>query len=788
MAIVREDIRGASGVISNQEYTKDVSSLVGQGTIGYADHSAPAIDTVLTVLGWPGMKVTERTKRIDSDTWSSGVTVRDPILDKLSEPLLSHHVFISAGFNVGIGEIVPENQKDQVEIHERGGDNAEDEAWTAIDIAEFLALHLDIPVMFSVLDYTVSKIEFSSGTTYLDVLSQFFDMYRPRIFVSGGTLFILDRLAGAIGPSVTLNAKAKAIEQREQREPMPRSIKVTGASTSRSNLLKEKQTKSFSEAIGDYRFVWQGYGYETLVEYRETEMEKVETTFKFGLDVDGNRQYLVREDTKTWKRESEGSSLGWRLDSEESTFHMHVRTSNMWEAPRLEFSVEVLSTRIWRRIGTEGAFASFVEEKLNSEYGWVFGYRNYVSYVFHRYLYGDTPYVGRLKDADGTPISYTDAVDQPNQPSVASRSTHFEPTTPDFRVFGGSVGNPQSLQPNSFAVFGGPLSLGGTGRQMGGSDTGSLTGGDLLLAEITTYKAILICKTSHPAAPDGSKCFVPAFKLDPLTVFNEDSRYYDSGTSEPPSSSMTKEQKDKSYAGGAPRGGKASPHWDQKIYESLVKDALAKLKDEDAPDYSGPGDSVPGGFSDDFFNQFRTAIGSGPPVWGSHIKTYMPLTDDTHLEREYSVFYDESIDVMKEKNNVNVESAMRMVGSPNPTAPLRKKRVLATWSANIETLLDGLGDGPAVVVSNPAIATKEDADAIANRLKEIYARGNRQYTTVVLTADLVPDVGWGVSGTVSHPNGPSLTVGSNGIITGFSKQLDPANASRIVQLTVESDA
>lgn len=813
--ITREDIAGVSSVITSEQVSKDVASTVGQGNVRYSDHSAPAIDTNLAVLGWSGMKVVERQKSIQAETWESRVTVRDAIMDKLEEPILYQTIYISAGFNRGLGDIVPENQKDQIVIKEKGGEEDEDEAWTAILIANDAASDLGLTLSINCLDYTVSKIEFGADETILGIISSLFGMYNPRVFVADDTLYVLDRIAGSIGQNAVVNANALAIDQREQREPMPRSIRVVGASTSSSNTLKEKSTRSFREAIGDYTFTWKGYGSQTLTEVHETELVKTEIERKYGTDVDGNRQYLVREDTVIWKRKDGKESGSWEMDSEESSFHMHSRTSNLWEAPRVEFTVSVTSMKIWQKTGGSGVGSPHAKKALNEQYGWTFSYKDFCAYVFHRYVWGDTPFV-RLTDSDGDPVAMATSLQQANQGSSAAMMQHGMPNPPGFGIWPQPDNPAFPINPEAPPFFMGPgdgVRSGTGGRSTGGSgrsgSSSSTTGGDLLVAELVTHKAILICKSGMPAAPDGTLCWVPAIKIDRLSVFNARTKYDDGGESNEggtgggdrsnTQNTTSKENAAAAAAQAVSAAAQAATAAVAAAVSSLTGSAMDHASQNvhqqtgpggpDEPHYGGPGDAAPpGGFSDDYFNQFRTAKGTGPPVWGSEIIRYTPLTKDTHLEQFFSVFYDESIDIMREKNNVNIEWSSKVVGSPNPRAPLRKSRVQSSWSSSVESEVDGVGTGPALVVSNPAIATQEDADAIAQRLADIYAHGHRQFTTVIITADLTPEVGWGVSGTVTHPNGPALVIGANGFLTAFSKSREGAGATRTVQLTVEADA
>lgn len=789
MAVNREALSGGAAVKSKEEYTKDVSSIVGGGSVEYANHSAPAVNTSLDVLGWTGMKITERSRRLSSDSWSSSVTVRDTILDALESHVGKKHIFISRGFNAGIGQIVPENLKSTVEIHEKGaeavGSDAEadqQDAWTAVGVAEVMADLVGITLHLAVLDYTVSKLEFDESATILDVLSELFDMYRPRVFYAGGILYVMDRLGASLGGAATLDAKALLVEQREVKEKTPSKLKVTGASTSRSKLLKEKKTRTHYDSVYDYRFDWQGYDTEELTEFSETELERVVTTYKWGLDVDGNRQYLVLTTRSIQQRKGGDEGGAWEDAAEEITFNKYTRTSNLWEAPRIEFTVVGIAQKIWKKPSGGRALPPDSSEELNSEYGWTFVYEDGVAYTFHRYVWGDDPlvvkYVGTGADGTtaGEPQANPEGAGQNrNAPSsAANMSGHEAATSALINLWGNSVTRSaaRAFQPSLLGDAGGgsaggraappsapravsdsssfnDQSLDGRGSRSGSNTT--LGSGDLLAGEIITHRAILVAKSSEPFDDGGELCYVPSFKLDALTPLNEDSAYYETG------------------------GGSKAP----------ASAAAAAAQAGGGPPSSAPS-APPGGFSDDFFDKYLTT-GAPEPVWGSEIRTYVALTKDTHFEGFYSVFYDESVDTAVEHNNVTIEREGKVVAGEAPRAPVKKKRVLATWSVPLEVTLDLTGDGSTLTIQNGAIATKQDVEAVANRIAEIIAKGGKQYTTVVLTADLKPEVGWAISGTIAHPNGPTVTIGANGFLAGFSKTFEAAASQRTVQLVIESD-
>lgn len=790
MTVSRESIQGVSTEIKSQQYDKQLGTLVGQGSVDYASFTAPVLDTSITVLNWP-MIVSERSRHMDADSWRSSITVRDPLLDSLEAVTIKRHVFISSGYNRGIGSIVPENQRDLVEIHEKGGDDDEDAAWTAVSITEFMADLLGFEVVISCLDYTVSLVEFGENTSITDVIQQFFSMYDPKIFVSGGKLYVLDRLAGAIGSPVVVNNSALVVDVRESREAMPATIKVIGASTSRSNLLKEKPVRTFTEDVYDYTFHWKGYGYEDLEEKTESEIERTWTTYRYGLDVDGNRQYLVKTITSVERRKDGKEGAPWIVAQEEIVFNKYSRTSNIWEAPRLDYTVQGLAHWMWKQNQPQGRPPTVIPGdpfrivKNNSTYGWDYEYVEGCAYMFRRYVYGEDPWTNRLIDENGDPVSQGGAVPNINQPSSANRMQGYVGgEAAPFRLFGALAGNPQGVRPGSFAVLGRSL-YGGVRQSTQQNNQQSTLGGDFLVAEITTHKAILVAKSKNPMDPDGSKCYVPSYKLDRWTPLNADSEYWPSPSSnvQPSSQGLSDDQKS-AMAGGGPAGGKSVPFYDPSQYDpDPDKSDLPEVEEGERP---GPGEAPPGGFEDDFFNQFYTAAGRGAPVWGSHILVYKPMTRQRHVQIEHSVFYDEEQDI-NENNNLVIESSHKEVSSPNPTSPLRKKKVQATWQTPVETEIDGPGDGPALVVQNSAIATQEDADAVAARLSLIYAKSNRQFVTILLSVDLTPDIGWGVSGTISHPNGPSVTIGGNGFIVGFSKSLDATSSERTVQILVEAD-
>ena len=790
MSVNRETLAGGAAVKTKEEYTKDVASLVGGGSVEYADHAAPAVNTALDVLGWSGMKITERSRRLSSDSWSSGVTVRDTVLDILESHVGKKHIFVSRGFNAGIGQIVPENLRSTVEIHEKGSETvgsdaeaAQQDAWTAVEVAETMAGLLGVSLHLAVLDYTVSKIEFDESATILDVLSELFDMYRPRVFYANSTLYVMDRLGAAVGGAATVDAKALLVEQREVKEKTPSKLKVTGASTSKSKLLKEKKTRTFYDEVYDYRFDWQGYDTEELTEFTETELERVVTTYKWGLDVDGNRQYLVLTTRSIQQRKGGDEGGAWEDTAEEITFNKYTRTSNLWEAPRIEFTVTGIAQKIWKRVG-EGSsdLPPDSSEELNGEYGWKFVYDEGVAYTFHRYVWGDDPlvvrYVGTGSDGTtpGEPQADPEGAGQNrNAPSsAANMSGHEAATKALLNMWGNSITRSaeRAFQPSLLGDAGGgsaggrssppsppraasesssfnDQSLDGRGSKSGSN--ASLGGGDLLAGEVITHRAILVSKSSDPVDDAGELCYVPSFKLDALTPLNNDSAYYETGSSSKAPASKS--------AGAAQAGG--------------------------GPASSAPS-APPGGFADDFFDRYL-ASGAPEPVWGSEIRTYVALTKDTHFEGFYSVFYDESVDTALEHNNVTIEREGKVVAGEAPRAPVRKKRVLATWSVPVEVTLDLDGDGSTLTIQNGAIATKQDVEAVAARIAQIVAKGGKQYTTVVLTADLKPEIGWAVAGTIAHPNGPAVTIGPNGFLAGFSKSFAAAQSERTVQLVIESD-
>lgn len=797
MTVNREDISGSSQVVTAESYEKSISSVIGGGSISYGDHSAPGLNAVVDVLGWSNMRVTETYRHLSAGMWNSKVTVRAAAIELMEKRLGKRHIFISAGYVQGIKSIVPLDQRELVEVHEKGGDQGEsDDAWTAQSILTTLAGILGVSVSASVLDYTVSISEFGENDTVMEVIQQLFGMYQPRVVYVNDTFLVIDRLATSLGGNATLNSAAIVVDQRESRETLPSSVKVVGGPTSRSKFLKEKPLTTFRETVCEQTYSWEGYGMDTLSEQHESETTKVQIEHKYGTDDEGNRKFLVRTKRTTWEHREISTKTGrgggtavegagvWIKIREETTFNKYSRTSNLWESPRLDFTVECLWQHIWEKDHPPPEEKTGYEKfPINYLSGWSF--TKYggkaVSYTFHRYIWGDSPITQYLVNPDGEQLSASEI------PSAGSAPPPGYSTPPNedfllygssaggmagavpgsFAVFGGAMGNPTDVNPGSFATVSGPTD---SSPSETGEDGGNTLGGDYLRGEIITHKAILISKGGDKIVfKNGSRCYVPAFKVDRWQGLTTLAMYFDEGGSSRGRGSATTGAT--GVAGGGPAGGKA------------VTFGGSSASSEPAENV-GPGEAAPGGFSDDFFNQFGTVRF---PTWGSEIILYTPLTSDTHGVFYQSVYYDESIDY-GDANNVAVETGFQMVGEPNPRAPLKKSRVLGTWTVPLKTeSVPAGGTGPTITINNPAIAKKEDAQRIAVRIALLYGRGNKQFTTISLTADLTPEVGWGIAGSAIHPNGPTIQVGENGFLSGFTKSRAAGASERIVQLTVESD-